>query len=190
MDFSEADPDRELLPRAVAGDAEAFEALARRWWARIGRYAAAAAAGDALLAEEVAQDALLRLYMSLPRFRGEASFGTFVYRVCRNAAADAIRRQRRERRREAPLPQEEPPGSYRGPEAEAVRASERQLVLRTLQLLDEDSRSILYLKEAEDMSINELGRIFGLAEGTVKSRLSRIRAKLRALLEEAGYGLE
>jgi RNA polymerase sigma-70 factor (ECF subfamily) len=113
-----------------------------------------------------------------------------VYRICRNAAADAIRRQRRERQHEAPLPQEEPPGSYRGPEAEAVRASERQLVLGALELLDEDSRSILYLKEGEGISIGELGRIFGLPEGTVKSRLSRIRVKLRALLEEAGYGLE
>ena len=185
------DPDRELLAQAGAGNKAAFEALARKWWDRIARFAIAATAGDAVLAEEVAQDTLLRLYTSLPRFRGDASFGTFVYRVCRNAAADAIRRRQRDRRRIAPLSEakDELVGNYRDPEAESIRASEREVILAALEALGEDERALLVLKEGEELSVSELGRIFGLAEGTVKSRLSRTRAKLRILLEEADYEL-
>lgn len=183
--------DGELAIRAASGDRAAFEILADRWWGRMGAYAAAAAAGDAEIAEEAAQDALCRLYRSLPRFRGDCAFGTFVYRICRNAAIDALRRRSRERSRRAELPAESGdralPGRFPGPQ-EALDANEgAQALRRALEKLKEDERSLVYLKEMAGMEVAELARIFGLPVGTVKSRLFRAREALKKILEEDGY---
>jgi len=185
--------DAELAARAARGEGPAFDALALRWQDRIGRYAAAAAGGDADLAAQIAQESLVRLYGALPRFRGEATLGTLVYRLSARAAADAFRRLGRDRRRLAPLAAEgaeDPPAAAPGPEEAAIRADEAAALRRALAALDPESRGLIYLKEAEGMGLAELGRVFGLGEGTLKSRLSRIRARLRASLEEEGYGID
>jgi len=181
----------ELAARAGGGDSAAFDELARRLWGRIGRYAAAAAAGDPELASRIAQESLVRLHAALPRFRGEASLGTFVYRVCAIAAADAFRRLARERRRLGPLPEEEElPSPEPGPEEAALRGEAAAALRRALGRLDEGERALVYLKEAEGLGVAELAESFGIPEGTVKSRLFRARAKLKAALEEEGYGID
>jgi len=190
----QADPaDGELASRAASGDREAFTALAERWWDRMGAYAAAATSGDAELAAEATQDALCRLYSSLPRFRGEAAFGTFVYRICRNSAIDALRRRSRERSRRADLPEASGdcllPGRYAGPEEELSASEESAALRRALSRLGEEARSLIFLKEMEGFEIAELSRIFGIPAGTVKSRLSRARDALRKFLEEDGYAV-
>jgi RNA polymerase sigma-70 factor, ECF subfamily len=189
MEFPSDDGD--LAIRASSGDRRAFEILAGRWWGRMGAYAAAAAAGDAQIAAEAAQDALCRLYGSLPRFRGDCAFGTFVYRICRNAAVDALRRRSRERSRRADLPDESGDralvGRFPGPEESLDANEETEALRRALAKLKEEARSLIYLKEMEGMEVSELSRIFGLPEGTVKSRLFRARAALKKILEEDGY---
>jgi len=168
-----------------------FEALAREWWDSIGRYSAASAGGDPVLAGEIAQEALVRLHSALPRFRGDAALGTFVFRICRNAAADAFRLRARERRRLVSLPEgEESPSLFPGPEEELLRAEQLSALRRALGSLDEEERGLVYLKESEGLGLAQLSRIFGLPEGTLKSRLFRIRARLRAALEEEGYGID
>ena len=132
----------------------------------------------------------MRLHAALPRFRGEASLGTFVSRICAIAAADTFRRLARERRL-APLPEEEElPSPEPGPEEAALRGEAAAALRRALGRLDEGERALVYLKEAEGLGVAELAESFGLPEGTVKSRLFRARAKLRAALEEEGYGID
>jgi len=181
--------DEELAARAGRGDERAFELLVARWWDRMGRYAAAAVGGDPALAEEAAQDALYRLYAGLPRYRGEAAFGTLVYGICRNAAVDALRRRLRERRREAGPP-EAVLSPYPGPEASLLRESEAAAMRRAMGRMSEEERSLVYLKEVEGLRVSELSRILGAPEGTVKGRLSRARKRLRDLLEEDGYDVD
>jgi len=182
-----------LARRAARGETLAFEELARRFWDRIARFAAVASGGEAELAEEIAQETLVRLHGALPRFRGDSSLGTFVYRICRNAAADAIRRRRRERRHLARLPRDqegELASPEAGPEAQALRADAAAALGRALGSLEPAERALVYLRESEGLGVAELARVFGLPEGTVKSRLSRARARLRKRLEEDGYGIE
>ncbi|HTX72522.1 MAG TPA: sigma-70 family RNA polymerase sigma factor [Rectinemataceae bacterium] len=193
MDDLVAASDARLAAQAASGDRRAFELLATRWWERMLRYAAAAVAGDAQLAEEAAQDALMRLHRALPRFRGDSAFGTFLYRICRNAAIDALRSQARRRRHYAALSEEEEarlPSAHRGPEESLLRHDEGRALRKALDRLRPDERSLIFLKEAEGMGMDELVRVFGLPEGTVKSRLFRARAKLRTMLEEDGYVID
>jgi len=190
--------DEDLAVRAGEGDERSFELLVARWWDRMGRFAAAAVAGDGELAEEAAQDALYRLYSSLPRYRGDSAFGSFAYRICRNAAVDALRRRVRERRSragaqgpaEAVVAEAGGYSPYLGPEERLVRESEAEAMRRAMSRMPEGWRSLVYLKEVEGLRVSELARIFGLPEGTVKSRLSRARDALRSLLEEDGYAVD
>lgn len=190
-------PDEALAARAGRGDAQAFELLASRWWARLGRLAATGTGLDPLEAEEVAQDALIRIHRALPGYRGDSSFSTFAWRICRNASCDALRRLSRRRRRmaeAAPRPGAELdllaglPDPGRGPEEILEKGAELAALSRLLAGLSPEERVLLHLHEAEGIDIAQLSRIFGVAEGTVKSRLSRLRARLAARLEEEGYG--
>lgn len=188
----EADLDDGALAKAAGrGDREAFELLAARWWDRLRRLAASTAGLDPVRAEEAAEDALVRIYEALPRFRGEASFGTFAYRVCCRAAADAQRRLCRERRRMAQAA--DPPDPLelvdpsRGPEEESLRAAELESLGRALGALAPEERSLVHLYEAEGLGVEELSAVFKVAPGTIKSRLFRARAKLGRVLKEEGY---
>ncbi len=193
----QAASDDELVSAAAAGDRSAFEILARRWWARIGKFCAAAVGFDERMAEDAAQDALLRLYQALPRFREDSSFGTFVYRICRNASIDLIRRTVRERKRTIPLPEEkdlaDTSGGFGaamvlpGPEDEFLRKEADHALVRAMARLKVDERALVYLKDAEGLGTRELAGVFSLPEGTVKSRLSRIRAKLADMLKEEDH---
>lgn len=183
-------PDEALAARAGRGEVLAFELLASRWWARLGRLAASSAGLDPVLAEEVAQDALIRIHRALPGFRGDSSFSTFAWRIVRNSACDALRGLGRERRRRvlaedslAALPYE-----GRGPEELLVRKAETEALAELLGALSTEERILLHLHESEGIDIAQLARIFGLPLGTVKSRLFRLRARLAARLEEDGYG--
>jgi RNA polymerase sigma-70 factor, ECF subfamily len=202
--------DAELASRAGAGDRPAFEVLARRWWDRLRRLAASGTGLDPVAAEEAAQDALVRIYEALPRFRGEAAFGTFAWRICRNAVCDSRRRTWREGRRREPAMvgseggwgSEGPPGTganddlggleladrARGPEEEALRADAVTALRSALAGLGAEERALIHLFEAEGLEIAELAVIFEVAEGTIKSRLHRTRARLGKALKEAGYG--
>jgi RNA polymerase sigma-70 factor, ECF subfamily len=186
--------DQALALRAGRGDRAAFELLASRWWDRLRSLAAVSAGLDPVAAEEAAEDALVRIYEALPRFRGDSAFGTFAYRVCCRAAADAARRRSRERRRSARRADGEAlePGDLvdpaRGPEEESLRAAEIAALGRALALLKPEDRSLLHLYEAEGLGVDELSRVFGVAIGTIKSRLFRARSRLGEALKEEGYG--
>jgi RNA polymerase sigma-70 factor (ECF subfamily) len=191
--------EEELIGAAASGEHAAFESLARLWWARIGKFCAASLGFDVRLAEEASQDALLGLYKALPKFRKEAAFSTFVYRICRNASIDLLRRRARDRARFVPLSQagedggEEGAGrfgsalTFPGPEDEFLRKEAYRELLSAMAGLKPDERALVYLKEVEGLGLRELSAIFRIPEGTVKSRLSRIRARLASKLKEEGH---
>lgn len=174
--------DEELASAAARGDEGAFRALAQRHWARIGSFCAAMAGFDPEVAREAAQDSLVRLFKALPRRKGGSSFSTFLYAVCRHAALDALRRRARSAARAVSLDEATVPDIH----DEMERSEVRRALSEALATLKADDRALVYLHEAESVPLRELARRFGLPEGTVKSRLSRARAKLAGLLKEGG----
>jgi RNA polymerase sigma-70 factor (ECF subfamily) len=187
---TEHDHDLEaLVLRAQGGDVRAFEALVESQLARVRRFARAFAASEPD-ADDLAQEALVRVYRSLKGFRWQSAFSTWLYSVVRSAFLDAVKGRAATRRElEEPLgdAHAERPGGERPDEAHAA-AEDRRRVWAALREVPQEFRTAVVLFDIEGCSYDEVAAIEGVAVGTVKSRLHRGRAHLRRLLERDGDG--
>jgi len=171
-------PDVELVELARAGDRAAFDGLLRRHDDRM-RGLAYRLLADRHAMDDALQEAYLKAYRALGRFRAGSDFGTWLYRITYNCCIDELRRRKR-----APLASDDPaePTSGRpGPER-VVSASET--VRSALAQLPDDQRVTVVLVDGEGFDHREAAGILGVAPGTVASRLSRARASLRRILGE------
>ena len=165
------DPDGPLVRRAQRGDRWAFEQLVDRHQHRLytlaGRTLGRGRADDAA---DVVQEALLRAWIALPRFRGGSRFSTWLYRICLNAAHDA-------RERRVPVPAEAPAeqADPRDPAGTRELSGELQAAL---DALEEPYRTAVVLYDVLGCSYAEIGELTDAADGTVKSRIFRGRTEL------------
>lgn len=169
--------DAALLRAHVGGDQEAFGELVRRHRDRLWAVALRTL-GDREEAADAVQDALISAYRSADRFRGDAAVTTWLHRIVVNACLDRARR--RQARPTVPLPERESivdSAGPVGPDADtsiAVRAA--------LAQLPAEQRVPLVLLDMQGYSVAEIAQLLGIAEGTVKSRCARGRAKLAVIL--------
>ncbi len=130
---------------------------------------------DRPTAEDVTQEAFIHAYRSLGRFRGQSKFSTWLFRITRNCAVDAIRRRERQRRRDrAVAPEEEP---FQDPTLRAV-------IEQAVEGLPHELREAFVLIEVFGLSYRETGTVLGVLAGTLKSRMHRARKLLAAALAE------
>ncbi|MBA2537949.1 MAG: sigma-70 family RNA polymerase sigma factor [Actinobacteria bacterium] len=174
------DPDRELVRRAQRGDQFAFERLAERHQHRLFTLAARVL-GSPDDAADAVQEALLRAWLALPRFRSGSLFSTWLYRICVNAAHD-----QRSRRRAEPMELEDVTADPRDRFLEHELSGDLQ---RALNELDETNRLAVVLYDVLGCSYAEIAEITSVPEGTVKSRIYRGRVELaRQLGTDAASG--
>jgi RNA polymerase sigma-70 factor (ECF subfamily) len=181
------DPDAELVGRWQAGDPRAFERLVRRHEGRVYRLVLRML-GSPEDAEDVTQEAFLSLHRHGHRFRREARFSTFLYRVATNAALNRRRSLGRSRAREEQFALSQAvgegrPSAPRDPEGAAVGAQIQERVQEALLTLSPDLRSAIVLYDIEALSYREIAGILEIPEGTVKSRIHRARSALRIQLQ-------
>ncbi len=179
----------QLVERAQAGEVRAFEALIEAELPRIRRYARAFAGADQD-ADDLAQEALVRVYKSLRSFRWQSAFSTWLFAVVRSAFLDALKGRAGTRRAlEEPLDDDhrQLEGGDR-PDERLAAEQDRQRVWAALRQVPVEFRGALVLFDIEGCSYDEVATIEAVAVGTVKSRLSRGRAHLRRLLEADGEG--
>ena len=179
----------ELVTRAQAGDRAAFDALVRATKQRAYSFALRVT-GDHETAADAVQDAYVRAYTSLHRFRRRSAFTTWLYRIVVNASLDAMRSRSRAPEPLAALGEH---GTEQRsldvvdvsatPHGEAERRERQAIVLRALQHLSEDHRTVLALFDLEGLSYEEIAEIVGVPLGTVKSRINRARLALRDVME-------
>jgi len=169
--------DHALIRAHVAGDREAFGKLVRRHQDRLWAVAVRTL-GDREEAADALQDALLSAYQAAARFRGDSAVTTWLHRIVVNACLDRARR--RAIRPTVPLPDTGP-----GEPAVADRTSERDTTLAVhdaMRRLPDEQRAALVLVDLHGFSVAEAAQILQTAEGTVKSRCSRARARLAVIL--------
>ncbi|HET7700745.1 MAG TPA: RNA polymerase sigma factor [Candidatus Limnocylindria bacterium] len=175
--------DRELVERARHGDQEAYGALVTRYQGVAARTAYVITGSDAD-AEEAAQDAFVKAYYALDRFRPDAPFRPWLLRIVAN---EAINRRKAAGRRPTvalSLAEDRPsPDTALSPEGAALAGERRELVLGALQRMRDEDRLVIAYRYFFDLSEAEMATALGVARGTVKSRLSRALARLRAVLE-------
>jgi RNA polymerase sigma-70 factor (ECF subfamily) len=160
-----------LLLAAAGGDRVALSTFVRRTQADVWRFLAHLV--DVQSADDLTQEVYLRALGSIPRFRGDASARTWLLAVARNVAADEIRRRQRRRSvPEGPPPQPEPDPT--GVVAIAALVEE----------LAPDRREAFVLTQVLGLSYAEAAAACGVPIGTIRSRVSRAREDLVALLDE------
>ena len=181
--------DDELVARAQRGDGRAFAELAVRFAPDIRRILRTVLRDDDT--EDLEQEVLVALFRGLRHFSGRASFSTYLYRLCKNKAVDALRaRDRRRRLRTLMFSEAASSGGSRqedDPATAALRREDALACAAALKKLKGEERALLLLKDVEGLGIDELAVIFGLPPGTVKSRLHRLRDRVVSIMEEA-YG--
>jgi RNA polymerase sigma-70 factor, ECF subfamily len=175
--------DAALLRAHVGGDREAFGELVRRHRDRLWAVALRTL-GDREDAADAVQDALISAYRSADRFRGDAAVTTWLHRIVVNACLDRARR--RQARPTVPLPEHESTVG-RGIPADADTAL---VVHGALAQLPAEQRIPLVLLDMQGYSVAEIAEILGIAEGTVKSRCARGRAKLAVILGHLRTGVD
>jgi RNA polymerase sigma-70 factor (ECF subfamily) len=168
-----ADPDRDHIDRAVAGDRDAFEALLRRHYDRIQRIAWRMT-GTRAQAEDIAQDVCCTLVEKIGSFKGEAKFTTWLTGIVVNACRDHRRRGLtlgRLRERLSVLAGLAPPPDGRD-------AYRRTWIASALGQLDPLLRDTVVLVVGEDLTHAEAARALGVAESTVSWRMHEARRQL------------
>lgn len=168
------DDERQLLRRAQRGDKFAFGVLVERHQDRL-YTVAARMLGSRDEAADVVQEALIRAWTGLPRFRGDARFSTWLHRILLNAVYD----HRARARPTVPIDEAREPADPRDRIAQHELSDELQ---RALAALSEDFRVPVLLADIAGLSYEEIGESLGLPGGTVRSRIFRGRAELARLL--------
>jgi RNA polymerase sigma-70 factor, ECF subfamily len=173
-----------LVNAVRRGDAGSREALYHRYKRRV--FALAVRIVGSVDAEEVAQEAFIRIFRGLEKFRGDAALSTWIYRLAVNAAL-SHRSRRGSQAVQAPLESAaavlEGEAAAEPPRGDAVL---RVRLERALERLPAGYRTVIVLHDIEGLEHEEVANILGCHVGTSKSQLHKARARLRAILAEAG----
>jgi RNA polymerase sigma-70 factor (ECF subfamily) len=169
----DARDDAALLRAHAAGDPDAFAEIVRRHRDRLWAVALRTV-GDREDAADALQDALLSAYRAAERFRGDSAVTTWLHRIVVNACLDRMRR--RQSRPTVPLPETDVSPA---PAADRDTALFVRVALATLP---PEQRAALVLVDVQGYAVAEAAEILGVAEGSIKSRCARGRARLAVLL--------
>lgn len=171
--------ERELIEGCRRGEREAFRILFETYQDKIFSIALRFS-GNQALAMDIAQDTFLKLFSSIGEFRGDAQFGTWVYRLVVNSCLDHKRRSWRV----VPIANELL-SALRAP-GDALHAAMRnqmsERVQRAVEKLPEDQRIVVVLRYTEGLSYEEIAEAVGCSAGTVASRLNRAHKTLERRL--------
>jgi RNA polymerase sigma-70 factor (ECF subfamily) len=170
---------RELIAACRTGDRQAFEEVVRLTYRQVYTQALRLVR-DRQEAEDVAQEAYLRVFRGLAGFRGDAQFDTWLYRIVANSAMSHLRRRGRFGEVTAE-PTARPAETAWDPQM-AERAADRDALQTALDSLPQSLRSVVILRDVYGLSSQEIGDRLGLSEGAVKVRVHRARRRLRDLL--------
>ena len=184
-----------IVQLAASGNERAFEQLVTMYESAVYNVAMYTVKNhdDAL---DVSQEVFVKLWQSLPTFRGECSIKSYIMKLTKNASLDLMRR--RTRRQSDSLTVENDKGEEverdvvdtsiaSNPEEAYLRAERIQKVREGIMKLDGEQRQLIIMRDMNGMSYAEIATVLGLNEGTVKSRLNRARSALKKILTDGNY---
>lgn len=173
--------DSVTVARARRGDEQAFAALVRHYDPGL-RALAFRLLGDRARMDDALQEAYVKAFRSLPQFRGDASLGTWLYRIAYNACLDELKRTR------AVIDLESARDRTQLGSDPVDALSTRHRLSTALAELSPEDRAAVLLVDADGFDYRDAAEVLGIPEGTVASRLNRARAALRQTLQETRKG--
>lgn len=173
--------DEMLISRAAKGDASAFNELMTQYERKMYSicYRMCQNHEDA---QDCLQEAMLRVYRAISGFKGQSSFSTWLYRVTMNSCLDELRKRKNKQSTSLDNLLESgwsPSDESDTPEHHAVASEKKRALHQAISELPEDMRSAIVLRDIEGFSYEEIADSLGINVGTIKSRISRGREKLR-----------
>jgi RNA polymerase sigma-70 factor (ECF subfamily) len=175
-----------LVDRARDGDNRAFDELVRLTYSDVYRLAVKLTGNEAD-ANDVVQDTYVRAFRHLRRFRGDASFSTWLYRIASNCASSFLSRRGRHRYESLTVVEDIAATDLDDdPSLSAEASSLRTTIERALDQLPARLRAVVELRELEDLSHREIAERLGISESATKVRLHRARQTLRRLVPTPG----
>lgn len=193
--------DGEIIRRCLGGQAGMMDLLIDRYKADLYSLCVKLTR-DRTDADDLFQDTWVKVMKGLKKYKPEHKFRTWLFAVCTNQYRDLYRWRKRWLRRVSrlgqgagkegdPRPEDEltmMEDRVPGPEEQAIRRESRGAVRAALDTLDDTFRLPMVLHYFQDLSVAEIADVMKIPQGTVKTRLSRGREKLRAAVEAAGHG--
>ena len=190
--MSAEESDLSLVQRAQRGETGAFDALVRRYQHKVVKLVMRYVRNPTE-AEDIAQDAFIKAYRALPRFRGDSAFYTWLYRIAINTAKNSLASRARN-----PVQldvggggdDDDRPGleermiDAATPEALALTEEIRDTVTAAIDQLPDDLRTAIMLRELEGLSYEEIAKTMDCPVGTVRSRIFRAREAVDGRLRE------
>ena len=192
-----SDTDQQLVQRAQRGDLRAFDLLVLKYQGRIGalvsRYVS-----DAGEVEDVTQEAFIKAYRALDKFRGDSAFYTWLYRIASNAAKNHLVAKGRRPGADTTIENAEAfeqaglISESSTPEAVVMSEELAQVVTEAMNALPEELRAALTLRELEGLSYDDIAAVLECPVGTVRSRIFRAREAIdervrQQMSEELGF---
>jgi len=181
--------DFSLIRAIQAGDHQAFESLVRRYQRQVANliYVTMGSRDDV---DDIAQEVFIRVYRSLPRFKFDASFFSWIYRITMNLCIDEIRKRKIRKvisldfLTEDALEKSRKSKDHNMPSDSLLADERHQMVQAALQGLRPEHREILVLREYKDLGYTEIAETLNISLEAVKSRIFRARSELKILLQE------
>ena len=182
----------EYIEKSRQGDMQAFEQLVILYENKILNYCYRML-GNRTDAEDATQEVFVKLFRFLDSFTGQSAFSTWLFKIASNVCLDFLRKHKRQRTETVSLHQQNAEGEEfllnvedTGPSPyDTMQQREAHRALASaLDNMSQEQRQVIVLRDIEGLSYEEIARIIGVAEGTVKSRINRARQQLKKLLEK------
>ena len=183
--------DEELIARFQNGDEYAFEEIIHRYKDRLVNFVFRFL--DQMdEAEDIVQDTFLKVYKNKNAYENIARFSTWIYTIAGNLAKTELRKRKRRRifsiSKLGPDEKEfELPAREKTPEEDAESRFTEKIIQAAIQKLPDKFRTVVILRDIQELSYDEISMILKVPLGTVKSRVNRARLKLRDLLRDENY---
>ena len=184
----EADETRSLIERAMQGDRDAFEEIARRYEKRI-FWVAFSITSNFHDAQDVTQEVLLKVFRNIGKLKNEDGFTTWLYRITVHESWDFMREFRL-----VPLSGEPEAAEEEKKERSAAESFEdkefRENLLRYLKVLAKNEKTVFILRDIEGLEVKKIAKVMNISRITVRRHLSNARSKLRGKLTALYPGLK
>lgn len=185
-----------LVKKSISGDVDAFEELIKDY-KKMAYNIALRVLRNKEDAEDISQEALIKVFKNISSFNMKSSFKVWLYRIVMNTCFDFKRKKnivtysldKPLENDESEIMQEIPDNTY-NPDVVIQNELESQMLYESIDSLDDDFRVIIVLRDIQGLSYKDIASVLSCNEGTVKSRLNRARSKLKEIITKKLSNIE